>query len=150
MKPKKLLKRIIDSRNSKKAAKKVRKRNARFIRNLYDLDSQYDVAEVSTPEAQGRAVLFYDDLKTKSDIIDYVRTLLKTSDFDINENILNAKPVKSFEFGVFTFTFYDGENPYRVLTSPSVNLNAIKNIMVTTKPPVQPVDDVEYDNEDDD
>ena len=150
MKPKKLLKRIIDSRNSKKAAKKVRKRNARFIRNLYDLDSQYDVAEVSTPETQGRAVMFYDDLKTKSDIIDYVRALLKTSDFDINENIVNAKPVKSFEFGVFTFTFYDEENPYRVLTSPSVNLNAIKNIMVTTKPPVQPVDNVEYDDEDDD
>lgn len=149
MKPKKLLKRIIDSRNSKKAAKKVRKRNARFIEELYNLDSQYDVAEVSVPESTGKAVIFYDDLKTKTDIIDYVREILKTADIDINETILNAKPVKSFEFGVFTFTFYNDENPYRVLTSPSVNLNAIKNIMVTTKPPIQPVDDAdEYEDDD--
>ena len=148
MKHKKLMKRIIESRGGKKAAKKVRKRNRKFLDNLQTMALQEleirdfvndSVSKISkriteraknitdTIEERGKAIVC-DKLNTKQDMLKYVKDVIASSNTTLDEEMVSATPVKSFELGVFTFTFYNNENPYRVLVSKDININNLKTI----------------------
>ena len=147
MKHKKLMKRIIESRGGKKAAKKVRKRNKKFLDNLQTMSLQeelnirdFDIVKkiskkltkrakniTDTIEERGKAIVC-DKLNTKQDMLKYVKDVIASSNTTLDEEMVSATPVKSFELGVFTFTFYNNENPYRVLVSKDIDINNLKTI----------------------
>ena len=141
------MKRIIESRGGKKAAKKVRKRNKKFLDNLQTMSLQeelnirdFDIVKkiskkltkrakniTDTIEERGKAIVC-DKLNTKQDMLKYVKDVIASSNTTLDEEMVSATPVKSFELGVFTFTFYNNENPYRVLVSKDIDINNLKTI----------------------
>jgi hypothetical protein len=66
-------------------------------------------------------------------MLDYVKDIITAANTDLDEDLVNAKAVKNFELGIFTFTFYDDQNPYRVLVSKDIDVNLLKSIRAEVK-----------------
>lgn len=135
MKAKKLLKRILDSRPGKKTAKKVTKRNKKFLKNLYTLNNHVDepIENVATDVEDTTKVGIYTNIDSKKAMLDYVKDIITAANTDLDEDLVNAKAVNNFELGIFTFTFYDDQNPYRVLVSKDFDVNLLKSLRAEVK-----------------
>ena len=141
MKRKKLLKRIINARLSKKESKKVRKHNKRFFNNLWE--ETCDVNGIDSNETlfeQPRNVVITDGAN-KEAIFKYVKDIIASADTDLNEEKATVKPLKRFEIGVFTFEFEDEVNPYRVMTSKDMDIDKLKSLAVSVLKVVEPNED---------
>ena len=139
MKAKKLLKRVLEARGSKKASKKTRKRNRKFMEALYSFEPSTD--EQTTSLSKQSYTVGADSVSSKQAILEYVRNVINTASTALDADLVNSKPVKSFEFGVFTFQFYDSTVPYRVLVSKDFDVNNIKTITATVEESVDKVDE---------
>lgn len=130
MKRKKLLKRIVESRPSKKTDKKVLKRNAKFLYGLCTMDD--DVETIERPErvSEFEATINSTDatVMTKANVIGEVKKLIDGACTDMDEKLVTAKPLDSVDIYLIRLQFNKAENPYDIITSPDVNLDAIKNI----------------------
>lgn len=126
MKRKKLLKRIVDSRPSKKTSKKVLKNNAKFLYNLCDLEPVNDAEHC---ENQINEIIQNSDGKmTKAAMVGEIKRLIDGACTDMDEKLVTTKPVDSVDIYLIRLQFNKQENPYDIITSPDVNLEAIKNI----------------------
>ena len=128
MKTKKLLKRIINARLSKKETKKVKKHNRKFFDNLFVATEDID-SHASFDNEPRTAVL--SDAENKKKIFEYVKNVIASGDTDLNESKVNTKPLKSFEISVFTFEFENDVNPYTVLSSKDINIDELKSLTVS-------------------
>ena len=128
MKPKKLMKRIIESRGSKKTAKKVAKRNKKFLTNLCCLG--FDIVDEKPQEVHDTTprTIVCESLESKRDMLKYIKDVIASSNTVLDEEMVSATPVQAFELGVFTFTFYNKDNPYRILVSKDINIENLKSI----------------------
>lgn len=121
MKPKKILKRIIDSRSNKKSSKKVRKNNKAFWDNLPD--RSYD--EPMKPVVEDVVAVTDED---KGKLLKDIKAAIEEGNTDWDDKIATSKPVKSVTITRYTILFNENTNPYEFLTSKDVNLEAVKCI----------------------
>ena len=116
MKAKKLLRRVMDSRVDKKTSKKVRKRNTKFLANLYWTNAPADEPAVRVVRNGG---------PTKEDWIAWVKREIEIAKSNIDEADL-ADPVKSFTMLSVEFEFWDPQkDPVKVLLSDAFNINRL-------------------------
>ena len=121
MKMKKLLKRIVDSRPTKKISRKVRKHNTRFLCDLCN----YTPAVKTEPTEVNELIA---ERMTKAQAFAEIKSLIDGACTNIDEKLVVTKPMKSIDIYLIRVMFEEAENPYNIMTSPDVNIDAIKSI----------------------
>lgn len=131
MKAKKLLKRVMESRGEKKASKKVRKRNTKFLANLYWMNSPAE----EVPEYKAGKTP-----PTKEDWVAWVKRELELCQANVEEHELNS-PVKTFTIVSVEFDFWDPQkDPVKVLMSDAVNISRLLKSAKIVDADCEPVD----------
>jgi len=127
MKAKKLLKRVMESRSDKKVAKKIRKRNNKFLAKLY-----YNQA--SCPCADLKDCIAPD----KEEYIAWAQNILKNGSSSLNPDDVKD-PVKSVSIVAVEFQFWDAvKDPVKVFTT--MGEDAIQTIVKSAEVTFSTVD----------
>ena len=127
MKAKKLLKRVMESRSDKKVAKKIRKRNNKFLAKLYYNQAScpcVDLKDCVTPN--------------KEEYIAWAQHILQHGSSSLNPDDVKD-PVKSVSIIAVEFQFWDGvKDPVNVFTT--MNEDAIQAIVKSAEVTFSTVD----------
>lgn len=130
MKAKKLLKRVMESRSDKKVAKKIRKRNNKFLSKLYFSHAKQcpcdELADCVVP--------------TKNEYVAWAQEILKNGSGSISIDDV-SDPVKAVSIIAVEFQFWDAtKDPVKVFTTTKDD--AVQNIVKSAEVVFSTVDTI--------